>query len=191
MGHTTPNSVRNLLPDLLTEEDDIGVISSGTSLTLTNSAYAVPTILKDASTLAVTTDYTFIQPRKITLTAAATGENFTAHVHVAFSDDELKTFIGESDRIINNLFANLSLPDSTYLDDWSKWLTAHKIILIKSKGDLDMVAWGRSFRTMAMDAINDYIANISATSFNDAGGDRADATSVSDFMLDQQPVSKY
>jgi hypothetical protein len=191
MGHTTPNSVRNLLPDLLTEEDDLGVISSGTSLTLTNSAYAVPTILKDASTLAVTTDYTFVQPRKITLTAAATGENFTAHVHVAFSDDELKTFIGESDRIINNLFANLSMPDSTYLDDWSKWLTAHKVILIKAKGNLDKVAWGRSFRTMAMDAINDYIANTSATSFNDAGGDRADATSVSDFMLDQQPVSKY
>ena len=191
MGHTTPNSVRNLLPDLLTEEDDLGVISSGTSLTLTNSAYAVPTILKDASTLAATADYTFVQPRKITLTAAATGENFTAHVHVAFSDDELKTFIGESDRIINNLFANLSMPDSTYLDDWSKWLTAHKIILIKSKGDLDMVAWGRSFRTMAMDAINAYLANTSATSYDDAGGERADATSVSDFMLDQQPVSKY
>ena len=191
MGYTTPNSVRNLLPDLLTEEDDLGVISSGTSLTLTNSAYAVPTILKDASTLAATADYTFVQPRKITLTAAATGENFTAHVHVAFSDDELKTFIGESDRIINNLFANLSMPDSTYLDDWSKWLTAHKIILIKSKGDLDMVAWGRSFRTMAMDAINAYLANTSATSYDDAGGERADATSVSDFMLDQQPVSKY
>lgn len=191
MGHTTPNSVRNLLPDLLTEEDDLGVISSGTSLTLTNSAYAVPTILKDASTLAVTTDYTFIQPRKITLTAAATGENFTAHVHVAFSDDELKTFIGESDRIIDNLFANLSLPYSTYLDDWSKYLTAAKIVMIKAKADPEKMAWSVQLKATAMDSINEYIVNTSATSFNDAGGDRADATSVSDFMLDQQPVSKY
>ena len=191
MTYTTPNKVRNLLPDLLTECQDIGVVDSGTFMQLDNSAKAVPTILKDATELVVTTDYTFIQPRAISLTVAADGENFIAHTHIAFSDDEINEFIGQSDRIIDNEFANQATPADEYLDDWSQWLTAWKIKVITAKGDEDLLKEAMVYRDMAMDAINDYKANTLVGTHTYSAGTRTDAEPVGDLSLDQSTTPQY
>lgn len=189
--HTTAVKVRNLLPDLLIAEDNVGIISSGTAMTLRNPAFAVPTVLKNTTEMVITTDYTFVQPRAVTLTVAATGENFTARTHIAFSDTEILVFVGESDRIINNYFVNLTAPASEYLDDWSKYLTAAKILRVKAKGNPDMLTWAESMEKMAMDGMVAYLAKTSAGVFDDSAVTRGDATPVDAFMLDQQPVQGY
>ncbi len=191
MAHTTSVKVRNLLPDLLIAEDNLGVIDSGTLLTLTNPAFGVPTILQDSATLTLTTHFTFVEPRKITLGSAADGENYTATVYVAFSDTEIETFIGESDRIIDNYFVNLTAPASEYLDDWSKYLTAAKILRVKAKGDSDMLKWADSIEKIAMDGMQVYLKRTSAGVFDDSVVTRGDATSVPDFNLDQATMTNY
>ncbi|MCK5397803.1 MAG: hypothetical protein KAJ33_06110 [Thermoplasmata archaeon] len=191
MSYTTPEKVRNLLPDLLMAYDYLGMSDSGTNLTLNNSAFAVPTILQDATELAITTDYTFVQPRTLKLNTAADGENYTAHVHVAFPDSQLTEFIGQSDRIIDNEFANQTLPDADYLDDWSQWLTAWKIKLITAKGDPDLIAESLVYKNMAMDAIEDYKAGTLRGTFSDTQVTRDDRTPVPDFSLDQSTTARY
>ncbi len=191
MAYTTAVKVRNLLPDLLIEEDIIGTLDSGTHLVLTNPAFGVPTILKDNTTLTLTTDYTFTQPREIALGVAATGEHFTATVYIAFSDSEINSFIGESDRIIDNFFVNLTAPASEYQDDWSKYLSAAKILRVKAKGDPDMLAWAASMEKIAMDGMQAYKDMTSAGTFDDSGVSRCDAAPVDAFKLGQGSVEDY
>lgn len=191
MSHTTPEKVRNLLPDLLTAEDFIGTIDSGTNLLLTNSAYAVPTLLQDATELVITTDYTFVRPRTLKLNNAADGENYTAHVHVAFPDSQLTEFIGQSDRIIDDEFANQTTPAAEYLDDWSQWLTAWKIKLITAKGNPDLIAESLVYKNMAMDAIAKYKAGTLKGTFSDTQVTRTDRTPVPAHSLDQSLIRRY
>lgn len=191
MAHTTSEKVRYLLPDLLIGEENLGYIESGTHLTLTNPAFGVPTILKDSTVLALTTDFTFVQPRAITLVAVATGEQFTATIYIAFSDTEIETFIGESDRLIDNYFVNRTAPAAEYLDDWSKYLSAAKILRVKAKGNPDMLAWADSMEKIAMDGMESYLMRTSAGTYDDSGVSRDDATSVPDFLLDQSTMTNY
>jgi len=191
MSNTTPALVRGILPELLFTDEDLGVLDSGTNLILKNSAMEVPTILRDATTLASGVDYTFIAPRKITLGTAATSENYTVHSHLAFTDAKLTEFINSSDRIIANLFINMDAPAAEYLSDWSRDLTAHRVLVLTARGNLDKVAWARSFRSMALDAITAYKENSSKGVFNDSEVTRDDATSINAYALDQQKVKKY
>jgi len=185
MAYTTSEKVRNLLPDLLTAEQDLGFVDSGTYITLNNSAYAVPTILKDSTELAVTTNYTFVQPRTITLSVAASGEHFTAHTHIAFSDTQIEVFIGQSDRIIDNKFINQSTPSSDYLDDWSQWLTAWKILVITAKGDPEKLTYAKTYYDMAMDAIEDYKGSTLVGTNTYEAAERYDASPVPNLSFDQ------
>lgn len=191
MSNTTPGAVRAILPDLLYAEEDLGQLDSGTNLVLINSAFEVPTILRDTDTLVVDTDYTFIRPRTITLGTAATGENYTAFTQIIFSDSQITTFIDESDRIISNQFVNRDTPADEYLGDWSKYLTVHKILLMTAHGDLERITWARSFRAMAFDGIKAYKEFTASGTFEDSQIDRCDATSVNAFMLDQEAVNGY
>ena len=191
MSNTTPELVRGVLPELLFAKEDLGVLDSGTNLSLKNSAVEVPTILKDSTTLVSGTDFTFVSPRKITLGTAAASENYTAHVHLAFTDAKLTEFIDGSDRIIANQFVNMDTPSAVHLSDWSRDLTAHKVLVLTARGDLDKVAWARSFRTMAMDAIAAYKENTSKGTFDDSEVTRDDENSVDAFALDQQAVKNY
>ena len=191
MTYTTALAVRKLLPDLLIAEDDIGVLDSGTYLQLTNSAFDVPTILKDSTTLNLTTDFTFIQPRKITLSVAASSENFIATTYIAFSDADITTLIEESDRFIDNKFINLTAPSSAYKGDWSRYKTGSKILRVTAKGDEDRLAWADSFDKIADDSIMAYLEHTTAGAFDDSGVTRHDATSVDAFKLDQRDVERY
>ena len=124
MAYTTEAKVRSILPTLLKSDDDIGIIASGTALTLHDPAYDVPTILKNSTVLAKTTDFTFARPRAVTLTAAATGENFIAQCYYAISDADILVIIGQADRFIDDYFSAYSTPGSASLTDWSSWLAA-------------------------------------------------------------------
>ena len=189
--YTIPDTVREILPDLLVADDDIGTVSSGTSITLHKPAAGVPTIIKDTTTLYDSTDYDFTKPRKITLGSAATGENFIAHVHIAFSDPQLIKFIAKSDRKIDDYFYGKTTPTAGYLDDWSAHLTAAYILRIKSKGDSDTLAWAKSLEDMAMTAMKSYKEGTGGTVFDDSAVTRGDSSSVDAFMLDQQEVQGY
>ena len=191
MAYTSEVKVRNLLPDLLIEESDLGISDSGTLLTLINPAFGVPTILKDSTTLALTTDYSFVQPRTITLGTAATGENYTATVYIAFSDEEILVFVGESDRIIDAKFINQTAPGAEYQDDWSKYLSAAKILRVKAHGNEDMLNWADSMEKIAMDGITDYLARTSAGTYDDSGISRCDATPVDAFQFDQSGIQTF
>lgn len=189
--YTIPDTVRDILPDLLVADDDIGTVSSGTSITLTNSVFGVPSIIKDTTTLYDSTDYDFVKPRAVTLGSAASGENYIAHVHIAFSDPQLIKFIAKSDRKIDDFFYGVTTPTAGYLDDWSALLTAGYILKIKAKGDPDMIAWATSLEKIATDAMVEYKKNTGGTVFDDTAVTRDDATSVDAFMLDQQAVEDY
>lgn len=192
LAYTTPGNVRELLPDLLMAEDDCGVIASGTSITLTNAAFGVPTILKNTTTLYDSVNYSFTKPRAITLSSAASGENYTARVYIAFSDQQLLRFISRADRIIDDFFFGVSTePSSAYKDDWSSQLTAAFVLRIKSKGDTDMLAWADVLESKVMNAMLQYKTLTGATIFDDAKVTRDDATSVDAFCLDQQTVKNY
>lgn len=124
MAYTTAEKVRKILPTLLWDEEDLGVIASGTSLALTRPAKDVPTILKDSSTLVKDTDFTFVQPKAITLSVAATGENFIATCYYSISDTDLEAIIARADRRIDAYFGQHDTPDSSSREDWSSSLTA-------------------------------------------------------------------
>ena len=191
MGYTTIDAVRRLLPDLLISEEDLGTQASGKVLTLVNSAVGVPNILKDDTVLADVTDYTFTQPRRITLSVAASGENFIATTHITFSDTDITTFIEESDRFIDNKFINLTAPSSVHKGDWSRYKTGSKILRVTAKGDEDRLAWADSFDKIADDSITAYLEHTTAGAFDDSGVTRHDATSVNAFKLDQRDVERY
>ena len=183
--HSRPDDVREILPELLMSEDHVGVISSGTTLTLTNPALGVPSILKNTDIIYESTNYAFKQPQTVTLSVAATGENFIAHTHIGFSNAQLIKYIARSDRKINNLFANLTAPTSSYALDWSAMLTASYVLKITSHGNPDTLNWARSLENVVMSDIEAYKTNTGRTAFNDDGVTRADATAVDGFNLDQ------
>lgn len=189
--YTIPDTVREILPDLLVADDDIGTVASGTSITLHKPAAGVPTIIKDTTTLYDSTDYDFVKPRAITLGSAATGENFIAHVHIAFSDPQLIKFIAKSDRKIDDYFYGKTAPTAGYKDDWSAHLTAAYILRITSKGNPDTLTWAKSLEDIAMVAMKSYMEGTGGTVFDDSIVTRDDATSVDAFMLDQQAVQDY
>ena len=189
--YTIPDTVREILPDLLVADDDLGVYSSGTSLTLHKPAAGVPTIIKDTTTLYDSTDYDFVKPRAITLGSAAAGENFIAHLHLAFSDPQLIKFIAKSDRRINEFFYGATTPTAEYMDDWSANLTVAYIKKIKSKGNPDMLAWAKELEDSTMTSMKIYKDGIGGTVFDDTVVTRSDATPVDAFMLDQQEVQGY
>ena len=189
--HTLPENVREILPDLLIAEDDVGTISSGTTLTLTNAVFGVPSILQDTTMLFESTNFTFIKPRAVTLLVAASGENYIAHVHVGFSDDQLLKFIARSDRKIDDFFFGVTTPPASYLDDWSSLLTAAYILRIKAKGDKSMLDWATSLEDQATNAMMAYKQNSGAGSNDYSKVTRDDAKSVNAFNLDQQTVKNY
>lgn len=189
--HTIPDTVREILPDLLVADDNVGVIASGTTLTLTNPAFGVPYITKDIDTLYDSTDYDFVQPRAVTLGVAASGENFTAHIYIAFGDAQLIKFIAKSDRKIDDFFYGGTTPSAGYLDDWSALLTAGYILRIVAKGNPDMITWAESLEKMATDAMTEYKNNSGGTVFDDSVVTRDDATSVPAFKLDQSTMTNY
>jgi len=189
--YTIPDTVREILPDLLVAEDNIGTVSTGTTITLTNPVFGVPTIIQDTSTIYESVDYTFIQPQDVTLLSAATGENYIAHTHIGFSDPQLIKFIAKSDRKIDDTFYSLTEPTAAYKDDWSAMLTAAYILTITSRGDPDTLKWAASLEKTVTDAMTAYKANTGGTAFDDSSVDRDDATSVPDFKLDQSTMHNY
>lgn len=195
MAYTTADKVRKLLPDLLETEDDLGAVTSGTSLILSNYVFAVPTILKNSTELIDTTDYTFNQPDRVTLLVAAAGERFVARVHIAYNDTDIETFITESDRIIDRYFMNITPAPVGYYDDWSKYITAAKILLVKAHGNEDMLQWSKEYMDMAIKGIEAYIDNIDSSFSDGSGGGggvtRYDKEPVNDFKLDQRKVAGY
>ncbi|MCJ7481524.1 MAG: hypothetical protein MUO31_01010 [Thermodesulfovibrionales bacterium] len=128
MAYTTAAKVRALLPNVLMADDNLGIVSSGSSLTLSNSAFDVPTILKNTTSLVKDTGFTFIRPDKITLTAAAAGEHYIAQVYIGSDDTDIETIIASVDRILQNEFTNYDTPSSGFLDDWSSLLSAAKYL---------------------------------------------------------------
>lgn len=114
--YTTAAKVRQLLPTLLIDDDDLGISHSGTNLTLTYPAFDVPTILVDGVS---STAFTFERPDKITLTAAATGQRFIAQTYRGISDADIEALIVSSDRQIVTEFTGYDLPSAGNLEDWS------------------------------------------------------------------------
>lgn len=189
--YTIPDTVREILPDLLVAEDNIGTVASGTTITLTNPVFGVPSILQDTTTLYESTNYTFIKPQAVTLLSAATGENYIAHTHIAFSDPQLIKFIAKSDRKIDDMFSNSTAPTAPYKDDWSAMLTASYILTITSRGDPDTLKWAAGLEKTVTDAMAAYMDNTGMTGFDDAGVVRDDSTSVDAFLLDQSGVAGF
>lgn len=189
--YTIPDTVREILPELLVAEDHIGTVSSGTSITLTNPVYGVPSMIQDSTTLYESVDYTFIQPQAVTLLSAATGENYIAHTHIAFSDPQLIKFIAKSDRKIDDMFYSSTAPTAAYKDDWSAMLTAVYILRITSRGDPDILKWAVSLKTTVTDAMTTYKKNTGGTTYDDSGVVRDDEPPVDAFLLDQSGVAGY
>ena len=189
--YTIPDTVREILPELLVAEDHIGAVASGTSITLTNPVFGVPSIIQDTTTLYESVDYTFIQPQAVTLLSAATGENYIAHTHIAFSDPQLIKFIAKSDRKIDDMFYSSTAPTAAYKDDWSAMLTAVYILRITSRGDSDVLKWAVSLESTVTDAMTAYKKNTGGTTYDDAGVERDDDTHIDDFQLDQLGATGY
>jgi len=123
--YTTAAKVRQLLPTLLIDDDDLGISYSGTNLTLTYPAFDVPTILVDGVS---STAFTFERPDKITLTAAATGQRFIAQVYKGITDADIEALIVSSDRQIVTEFTGYDLPDAGNLEDWSGMKTVARYL---------------------------------------------------------------
>ncbi len=188
--HTTPDTVRDMLPDLLQVDIDMG-ITTGSTIVLSSSVLEVSAILKNNVLLYDSKDYTFIRPKTVTLIVAGTGENFIVSAHLVYTDVQLLKFIARSDRIINTIFQDKTTPTAGYLDDWSASLTVYQILKFNAKGDEDKLAWAKSYEDDAMQSIDEYKTNISRTACNDTGVSRADALVANEFKLDQSSLKKY
>ncbi len=153
MSYTTSAKVRVLLPGLLTDDDDLGSISSGTGITLTYPAYAVPSITIDG---VASTAYTFLRPDKITLSSAATGQRFIATVDKGLNDTDLDSLIVSSDRVLDAAFANFDMPSSGYLEDWSGLLTAARYLRLYATGTGENIGKAESMEQIVVEAINSF-----------------------------------
>lgn len=189
---SSPDDVREILPDLLLMSENLGVQASGTALTLTSAALSVPKILKDDTNLWVSEDFTFIQPRTITLSTAADSENYTAYIHKGFTDEQLIKFIRRSDRKINNLLHGQNDVASDYKRDWSSMLTASYVLKITSKGVVESMNWATSLENVAIKAIESYIEKTgSGTTFDDSVVVRDDSINVPGFKFDQSDEMNF
>ena len=193
MAHSTAAQVRAVLPSLLTADDEIGEVASGTNLTLDYPAVAVPTILKNSTVLAITTDYTFVRSTKITLSVAAAGEYFTAQVHRGATDAELEVIIAKADRIIDDFVVHVSAPSLGYLQDWSSELSAsiYQRQYSLSVGDADGATAAQTMEDRVFQLMQNYINKTGLGTYDDSGITRDDATSVPAFQLDQNTVQDY
>lgn len=193
MAHSTAEQVRGILPSLLTGYDDIGVVASGTNLTLNYPAVAVPTILQNSTTLTITTHYTFIRSTKITLGTAAAGEYYTAQVHRGATDTELGVIILKADRIIDDFFANKTTPSAGYLQDWSSELSAsmHLRQYSLSIADADGRDNAQRMEDRVFQLMQNYMNMTGKGTFDDSGIARDDATLVPAFKLDQSTMTNY
>lgn len=193
MVYSTAAQVRAVLPSLLMADDEIGEVGSGTDIRLTYPAVAVPTILKDSTTLTITTDYTFVRPLYITLNTAATGEYFTAQVYRGATDTELGVIIGKADRIIDDFWYNRTTPATAILADWSSELSA-SIYLRQysvSIGDKDGVESANLMEDRVMQLMKIYQDHTSKGAYVDTMVTRDDATSVNAFNLDQMTTENF
>ena len=193
MAYSTADQVRAILPSLLTADDEIGEVASGTNLTLNYPAVAVPTILKNSTVLAITTDYTFVRSTKITLGTAATGEYYTAQVHRGATDAEIEVIIAKADRIIDDFVVHVTTPSSGYLQDWSSELSASMYLrqyalAVGGPGD---ITTAQTMEDRVFQLMQNYINKTGKGTYDDSGIDRDDATSVPAFQLDQQTVQDY
>lgn len=156
MAYTTPLAVRKLLPGLLIGEDDMGVVSSGTTLTLESPAMDVITVEKNGLLLSEFSDFTFTRPRTITLDTAASGENFIATCYYGAHDSELDDIINRADRTINSYFGSVSLPSADYLNDWSSVLSASYYLKSFATANDENIQRANSLESIAMDAMQTY-----------------------------------
>lgn len=190
--YSLPDDVREILPELLMTSENLGSVVSGIALILTSSALGVPRILKDGSNLYASVDYTFVQPRSITLDTAADSENYIAYIHKGFADQQIIKFISRSDRKIDNFFFGVDSASVAYKRDWSSMLTASYILKITSKGSIEMMNWATSLENVALKAMQSYIDRTGAgTAFDDSAVTRDDATGVPDHFLDQSDVLNF
>ena len=193
MVYSTAAQVRAVLPSLLTADDDIGEVPSGTNLTLNYPAVAVPTILKNSTELNVDIDFTFVRSTKITLSVAAAGEYFTAQVHRGATDSELDNIIAKADRIIDDFVVNVTAPSSGYLQDWSSELSASMYLrqYALAVGGPDDITTAQTMEDRVFQLMQNYINKTGMGTYDDSGISRDDATSVPAFQLDQQTVQDY
>ena len=190
--YSFPENVREILPDLLMSSENLGGVTSGTSLMLTSSALGVPRILKNVTNLYESTDFTFTQPKSITLGIAASGENYTAYINKGFTDEQLIKFISRSDRRIDNFFFGLTVATPAHKADWSSMLTASYVMKISSKGEIELMNWATSLENVALKAMGEYVDKTNAdTAFDDSRVTRDDSTNVPDFFLDQSDVPNF
>lgn len=160
MAYITPAKTRILLPGLLTDDDDLGTLGSGTKLTLTYPAYDVPKIsINDVESTA----FTFIRPDKIILTAAASGQRFIASVNKGLSDSDLESLIESSDRVLTAAFANYDMPSASYLEDWSGRLTIALYLTLYATGTGENVDKAKAIEQSVYNAIASFKKNTSNT----------------------------
>ncbi|MCK5616142.1 hypothetical protein KAR91_80505 [Candidatus Pacearchaeota archaeon] len=159
--YTTAAKVRALLPTLLVDDDDLGVSSSGTNLTLTFPAFDVPTILIDGVS---STAFTFERPDKITLDAEATGQRFIAQVYRGIDDSAIEALILASDRQILAEFNGYDMPASGYLEDWSGLLTVSRYLRLYASANEENLDKAEGLEKIVSDDIDAFKVDVSSDS---------------------------
>lgn len=156
---TTALQVRNILPNLLINEDAIGLMESGTNLVLTDEAIECPTILKGITTLTEGVDYDFVRPDDVTLNVAANYENFTATVYIGTTDTILDTLILTAEEVIDDYFYRYSTPAVSNKTSWTKWLAASYYLFNYCAGSDADISQGEQFQKLAYDSMKRYKEN--------------------------------
>ena len=159
--YTTAAKVRALLPTLLEDDDDLGISSTGTNLTLSYPAFDVPTILIDGVS---STAYTFERPDKITLTADADGERYIAQVYRGISDSAIEALILTTDRQILAEFTGYDLPPGGYLEDWSGMRTASRYLRLYASATEDNIAKAEGLEKLVNDDMKSFKVDVSSDS---------------------------
>lgn len=159
MSYTTTANVRAVLPALLQDDDDLGVVGTGVYISLNNPAFAVPTIEKNGSVLVINTDYTFTRPLSIILTIAANSEQYIAQCYYGISEIGLSEIIAVADRIIDDYFFQFDSPGEEYKQDWSNWLSATIYLQQYCIASEENLTKADRLEKMAMDAMKAYREN--------------------------------
>ena len=159
MSYTTTVRVRAVLPALLQDDDDLGIVGSGEFISLNNPAFDVPTIKKNGSELIKNTDYTFTRPLSIVLTVAANSEQYIAQCYYGISEIELTNIIATADRIIDDYFFQFDSPGNSYKQDWSNWLSAAIYLQQYCIASEENLIKADRLEKMAMEAMKAYREN--------------------------------
>ena len=165
MAHTTAATVRAVLPGLLMRDDDLGIIESGTNLTLHDPAVEVPTILKitistmTESTLTEGTDYDFVRSMTIKLGSAATGERYIAQCYHGPTSTQLDNIISFADRVIDDFFYNYDTPPAAILSDWSARLAASFYLIQYATATEENIVRGKEMEKIVKDSMAEYRKN--------------------------------